>query len=160
MTIEMCRDMAIAEHLRYYGVQYGVECYATNNASSPFKYGLAPIANCSMHCAGNPSQRCGGDAVNDVYDAGTSACMRHRCQSSPGGEGAPCGSCEHTPYDQRPASRAMGMGVHTCSWCCAAQPAKYPCFAQNGQFAPASWPIQAAALVILAEQCVRSQHIK
>jgi hypothetical protein len=75
MTIEMCRDMAIAEYLRYYGVQYGVECYATNSVTSPFKYGLAPIANCSMSCAGNPSQRCGGDAVNDVYDAGASPCM-------------------------------------------------------------------------------------
>jgi hypothetical protein len=70
MTIAKCKALATAEYLRYYGVQYGVECYATNDATSPFKYGLAPIANCSMACAGNPTERCGGDAVNDVYDAG------------------------------------------------------------------------------------------
>jgi hypothetical protein len=72
MTIEMCRDLATSQYLRYYGVQYSVECYATNDATSPFMYGPAPSINCTMACAGNTTEQCGGDAVNDVYDAGAS----------------------------------------------------------------------------------------
>jgi hypothetical protein len=70
MTIEMCRDMATALFLRYYGVQYSTECYATNDAAAYGKYGPAPSANCTMPCAGNAAEECGGDSVNDVYDIG------------------------------------------------------------------------------------------
>jgi hypothetical protein len=65
MTVEMCRDMAAAQSLRYFGVQYGVECYATNDATSPFKYGKTK--RCNMACAGNAAERCGGNSANDVY---------------------------------------------------------------------------------------------
>jgi hypothetical protein len=65
MTVEMCRDIAAARSLRYFGVQYGVECYATNDAASPFKY--AKTKQCNMACAGAATERCGGNSANDVY---------------------------------------------------------------------------------------------
>jgi glucan endo-1,3-alpha-glucosidase len=66
MTIELCRDMAIARGLRYYGLQWTSDCYATNNHTSPVMHKTG--RPCNMPCAGNVTQRCGGDQANDVYD--------------------------------------------------------------------------------------------
>jgi hypothetical protein len=66
MTIELCRDMAVARGLRYYGLQWTSDCYATNNDTSPFMHKTG--RPCNMPCAGNVTQRCGGDQANDVYD--------------------------------------------------------------------------------------------
>jgi hypothetical protein len=67
MTIELCRDMAVARGLRYYGLQWTSDCYATSNDTSPFMHKTG--RPCNMPCAGNVTQRCGGDQANDVYDA-------------------------------------------------------------------------------------------
>jgi hypothetical protein len=67
MTIELCRDMAGVRGLRYYGLQWNRECYATNNSTSPFMHAQARRP-CNMACAGNSSQRCGGNSATDVYD--------------------------------------------------------------------------------------------
>jgi hypothetical protein len=47
MTVELCSSTASAAGFRYFGVQYGVECYATNDAVSPFKYGKSRTG-CTM----------------------------------------------------------------------------------------------------------------
>jgi hypothetical protein len=75
MTIELCRDMAGVRGFRYYGLQWTTECYATNNATSPFMHAHVKRP-CNMACAGNSSQRCGGNSATDVYDftLGKSSC--------------------------------------------------------------------------------------
>jgi hypothetical protein len=77
MTVEVCRDMAAARGLRYYGLQYASECYATNNDTSPFMYKTG--RPCNMPCAGNVTQRCGGDGANDVYDLGEFCPLTQSC---------------------------------------------------------------------------------
>jgi hypothetical protein len=63
MTVEKCSTLAAG--YKHFGVQYGVECYATNNAISPFAYGKTK--RCNMACAGDATKRCGGNSANDVY---------------------------------------------------------------------------------------------
>lgn len=63
MTIELC-----AEHcssFKYFGVEYGRECYCDNEPPAPSL--IAPDTDCSFSCAGDASQKCGAGLRLDVY---------------------------------------------------------------------------------------------
>jgi hypothetical protein len=77
VTINVCRGLAMTKNLRFYGVQFSRECYGTNNITSPFMYGHSATL-CTMACAGNAAQQCGGRGANDVYDI-REFFLCHRC---------------------------------------------------------------------------------
>jgi hypothetical protein len=62
MTIQKCIQMAEDRGLKYAAVQFAVECWGGNDVS---KYTSATI--CTMPCAGNKLQMCGGPCVNGIY---------------------------------------------------------------------------------------------
>jgi hypothetical protein len=55
VAIERCQALAGDSNIRYFGLQYGRECYATRNATSTFNDGQNPQIS-TMACAGNSTQ--------------------------------------------------------------------------------------------------------
>ena len=68
-TIEVCA--AACDGFQYFGVEYGAECYCDDiidNESTLAPGGANPAQNgCSMTCAGNASEWCGGPNRLSVY---------------------------------------------------------------------------------------------
>ncbi|XP_036356851.1 uncharacterized protein LOC115209445 isoform X2 [Octopus sinensis] len=63
MTVELC--IKHCSKFRYAGLQYGTECFCSNNYD---RYGKSGY--CWAKCSGNTSQICGGNLVNSVYSTG------------------------------------------------------------------------------------------
>ena len=53
---------------KYYGVQYGNECFCSNSYGS---MGKGSESDCNSKCSGNSSQICGGRERNSVYARGS-----------------------------------------------------------------------------------------
>ncbi|KAL9596717.1 MAG: hypothetical protein Q9219_005628 [cf. Caloplaca sp. 3 TL-2023] len=69
VTVELCA--AFCKGYTYFGVEYSSECYCGNTIGS----GAAPVTDggCSMTCAGNPSEFCGGPNRLNFYKSSVSA---------------------------------------------------------------------------------------
>ncbi|HZS39580.1 MAG TPA: WSC domain-containing protein [Polyangia bacterium] len=62
MSIGRCAEHC--RNARYFGVQYGNQCFCGNRYG---RYGQATDADCNMRCSGNQAQLCGGNWRNSVY---------------------------------------------------------------------------------------------
>ncbi|CAO1612543.1 unnamed protein product [Parajaminaea phylloscopi] len=80
MTVEKCAAGCSAKGLAYSGVEYGSECHCG-------KY--APIVTstaCTMPCAGNKRETCGGpDALSVYFDSAVTAAAAPVCDNLPAG---------------------------------------------------------------------------
>lgn len=63
MTLESCA--AFCSNFKYFGTEYGQECYCGNTLSS--SSAAAPLADCSMTCSGNPLEYCGAGNRLELY---------------------------------------------------------------------------------------------
>ncbi|PQE03617.1 WSC domain-containing protein [Rutstroemia sp. NJR-2017a BBW] len=64
MSVKACLSACISGGYRFSGVEYGSECYCDHQISN---YG-APAGGCTMACAGNSTEFCGGSAAINVYN--------------------------------------------------------------------------------------------
>jgi len=62
-TKAACKKMAIAKDKKYYGLQYGGQCFAGDTVGA---YGKAAASACNMHCSSG--QVCGGTWRQNVYE--------------------------------------------------------------------------------------------
>ena len=62
MTVEKCVTSCALKGFKFAGTQYGSQCFCGMTYG---KYGTSNA--CSMHCAGNPDEICGGFWANSVY---------------------------------------------------------------------------------------------
>jgi len=71
MTIGMCMGICQNSGYRYTGIEFGQECWCGNS----FLNGAMPVpaASCSMTCAGDKTQTCGGNLFMNVYQNGCGA---------------------------------------------------------------------------------------
>lgn len=71
MTIGMCMGICQNAGYRYTGIEFGQECWCGNS----FLNGAMPVAaaSCSMTCAGDKTQTCGGNLFMNVYQTGCGA---------------------------------------------------------------------------------------
>ena len=64
MTTDVCVSECRQQGYKIAATQYGEQCFCGNTYGS---FGRASDAECSVKCAGNDSQRCGGGWRNSVY---------------------------------------------------------------------------------------------
>jgi len=64
MTNDICWSICVNAGYAYFGTQYGTQCFCGNSYGSE---GQAPESDCSMTCAGSPTQNCGGTNRNSIY---------------------------------------------------------------------------------------------
>lgn len=65
MTIEYCAAYAKSKGYKYFGVEYGRECWAGATLS---QYSSATASSsCAMKCKGDSSQICGGSGLMNLY---------------------------------------------------------------------------------------------
>ena len=64
MTTEACVSECRKQGYKIAATQYGEQCFCGNSYG---KFGRASDADCSVPCAANKSQRCGGGWRNSVY---------------------------------------------------------------------------------------------
>jgi hypothetical protein len=91
VTVESCVSACGTAGYKYAGVQYGHQCFCGNGYGT---YGTS--TNCSMLCAGNAAEICGGNWANSIYPASatpapppaTSTCTPTSCAA----QGKNCGS--------------------------------------------------------------------
>jgi hypothetical protein len=71
-TNKECKQLAKSHNHRYYGLQYGGECWAGSDLTRATKYGKKPDGECLMrgkkNTTTNLTQRQGGGWRNDIYD--------------------------------------------------------------------------------------------
>ena len=80
MSNEKCRDISIARKHRYYGMQYGGECWTDNNIYKAKSYGRLNDNRCNMRGKNSMTkwtQRQGGGWANDMYDTKNAPILRH-----------------------------------------------------------------------------------
>ena len=80
MTVENCAAACYAKGFSFFGVEYSSECYC-NNAGVVNGGAIAPSADCSMVCAGNKSQYCGGSGRLSVYSVATATQAKVKAKS-------------------------------------------------------------------------------
>ncbi|KAF4547191.1 Hypothetical protein D9617_54g000250 [Elsinoe fawcettii] len=70
MTVDICAAFAKERGLKYFGVEYGTECYASNNPQkgTGFAGVTCPIERL-MPCGGNKYEYCGGPSLMNLYFA-------------------------------------------------------------------------------------------
>jgi hypothetical protein len=90
MTNEACATFCTG--YKFFATEYSRECYCGNTLNPAS--GAAPLAECSMTCAGNPLQYCGGPSRLELYNNTAAA----------GGSGGPT----------RPATVAGGWALYGC----------------------------------------------
>ena len=64
MNIDMCYQNCLNLELNFFGLQYGNECWCTDEFVGD---GVNPGV-CDMECLGDPSEDCGGNLSMDVYE--------------------------------------------------------------------------------------------
>ncbi|KIM19903.1 hypothetical protein M408DRAFT_170271 [Serendipita vermifera MAFF 305830] len=73
MTVEKCTAACFAENFKYAGLEYGNECYCSNNIITSAGVGVPATDGCDMSCEGNAAQTCGsGNRLNLYSFTGTS----------------------------------------------------------------------------------------
>lgn len=65
VSVDSCYRAALAKGLKYFGVQLGEQCFGGNELS--YAQSLGASTKCSMRCAANYKQICGGANANSVY---------------------------------------------------------------------------------------------
>ena len=55
----------ISSGFKYFGVQYGKQCFCGNEGYD--KYGQVAANRCNVNCPGDSKLSCGGTWVSDVY---------------------------------------------------------------------------------------------
>ncbi|KAJ9612295.1 hypothetical protein H2200_003892 [Cladophialophora chaetospira] len=66
MTIDDCAQLAQAQNLQYFGLEYASQCFAgnvLNSSSAPI-----PSSSCNMGCVGDTTQNCGGSNALNLYN--------------------------------------------------------------------------------------------
>ncbi|XP_052061962.1 neurogenic locus notch homolog protein 1-like [Mytilus californianus] len=87
MNLEMCQG--ICEGYTYFGLQFHFECYCGNSLGDPDVYEKRPEEECTITCAGNERQICGGEWRISVYQ-GHSEYVTDLCLNNPCGNGGTC----------------------------------------------------------------------
>lgn len=65
VSVDACFRAAIAQNLKYFGVQSGRQCFGGTDLT--YAKALGTSARCNMPCAGNRNQTCGGVNANGIY---------------------------------------------------------------------------------------------
>lgn len=65
-SVDLCYQAAAKAGYRYFGVQFGAECYAGDDLGAAVVLGEA---SCAMPCVSNAAQVCGNAGANSVYEA-------------------------------------------------------------------------------------------
>lgn len=68
MTIDLCFEECKLAKMVYFGVEQINMCYCGRDGSGFQVYGSS--SDCITPCAGNTSQKCGGQFAIDVYKIG------------------------------------------------------------------------------------------
>ncbi|KAJ7290201.1 WSC domain-containing protein [Mycena rebaudengoi] len=71
MTVEACLNFCGAGGYIFAGVEFSQECYCDSTIQIPG--GKAALADCSMPCAGNASEICGGSGRLSVFASGAAS---------------------------------------------------------------------------------------
>lgn len=66
MTIDKCLIACEDAQYKFAGLQYGQECYCSNTAPTSSEY--VSQSQCSMPCAADSTETCGGEWLLDVYE--------------------------------------------------------------------------------------------
>lgn len=91
-TIELCTQTCVAAGYTIAGVEYGTQCYCGSTLSGAADYVIA--AACTMPCAGNSSEICGGEARINIYSNGTPSQL-----SAPGQPDSVTDAAANVDYD-------------------------------------------------------------
>jgi hypothetical protein len=67
MTLEMCFGDCAGAGCKYWGVEYGGECYCGNSFGAGSVAALGGNADCSFTCPGNPLEFCGAGNRLSTY---------------------------------------------------------------------------------------------
>lgn len=67
-TVLKCYNNALSGGYRYFALQYGRECWASNDYALAISSGVSN--GCNMACSGNASETCGGNLANNLYMIG------------------------------------------------------------------------------------------
>ncbi len=78
MTREYCFKHCVNNNHRYAAVQNMRDCYCGNTGDDYARYGEVGEGECNQACIGDPSQKCGGDVRQNVFDLGR--CFPRRAQ--------------------------------------------------------------------------------
>ncbi len=80
-TNEECRDLALQQNYKYYGMQFGGECWAGNDLALATSAGQMPTEACNMPSKKNDlmrvTQQAGNANMNDIYNTMTVPGIRH-----------------------------------------------------------------------------------
>jgi len=68
MSPAICEARCARGQYKYFGLQYGMECWCGNSYG---RYERMADSDCLVKCAGNPTEFCGGDLLNSVYQVET-----------------------------------------------------------------------------------------
>jgi hypothetical protein len=63
---QICAAAASAAGFTYFAMQYGGECFVTNNLAAATQYGTSQ--SCNMQCSAVSGITCGGPMANDLYE--------------------------------------------------------------------------------------------
>ena len=73
-SVQGCYDLASAKNYQYFGVQYGNQCYGSNDIRTTTQYGICPSSTgsvkactCNKLCDGVGPDTCGGQWATDLY---------------------------------------------------------------------------------------------
>ncbi len=64
-TADTCYVAAMTGRYKYFALQYGGECWASNDLASTKRYGVS--SQCTMACRADATAVCGGNNANQVY---------------------------------------------------------------------------------------------
>lgn len=73
MTPEVCNKICLADHYKYFGVQYSWECWCGNEA--PRVSRKVELNECDDMCSGDRTRRCGGSYRANIWKV----CPGHHC---------------------------------------------------------------------------------
>ena len=80
-TNEECRDLALQQNYKYYGMQFGGECWVGNDLTLATSAGKMPTEACNMPSKKNNlmrnTQQAGNANMNDIYNTMTVPGIRH-----------------------------------------------------------------------------------
>lgn len=105
MTIQACKSYC--EGHQYYGLEYGNECYCGYRTTSDVY--RVPDSSCSVPCAGDSSQICGGDNLLSLYRTDFTS-------QSPWHDWANLG-CVTEPSESRALDRVLSTDLMTTNKC-------------------------------------------
>jgi hypothetical protein len=65
MTIQVCAQYCLGLGHKMFGLEYSQECFCGDNRQAGSV--AAPETECSMACAGNAAEKCGGPSRLNIY---------------------------------------------------------------------------------------------